>query len=59
MPNLGKKLYYKNKKIEIRQLVYKKHRIIYQIKNKQLYILAIIHIKQNFKKLIYSLKLYS
>ena len=52
MPYLGKRIYYKNSNLEIRQLLYKKHRIIYEIKNNQCCILAIIHIKQNFKKII-------
>lgn len=41
-PQLGK-LFFTYKKNEIRQLIYKKHRIIYYIKDNEVRILAVIH----------------
>lgn len=46
--SLGKVLYYYHS-IEIRQLLYKQHRILYYISNQEIHILAILHTSQNLK----------
>lgn len=55
MPELGKKLEFVISNYEIRQIIYKKHRIIYHIRNNDAVILAVLHgrldINLAFKKL--------
>lgn len=57
MPNLGNdfpiKLYNKYK---LKQLIYKKHRIVYNIENNDIVILAVIHTRLDIKKAIRSIK---
>ena len=45
MPNIGKKMDYMLFEYEIRQIIYKKHRIIYHLKNNNVVVLAILHTK--------------
>lgn len=47
MPYLGKVI--SNYDFEIRQIIYKKHRILYTIKTHTVFILRIIHIRMNFE----------
>ena len=47
-PRLGKVLCYINSK-EIRQLIYRKHRILYYIFDNKIYIIAVIHSSQDLK----------
>ena len=50
-PFMGKVFFY-YKDVEIRQLVYKMHRIIYYIKNKEIRILAVIHTSRNIDNIM-------
>lgn len=43
MPEIGKKMDYIISEYEIREMIYKKHRIIYHIRKNDVVILAIIH----------------
>ena len=45
MPNIGKQMEYVLFKYEIRQMIYKKHRIIYHLKGNDAIILAVLHTK--------------
>ena len=45
---LGKVLCYINS-FEIRQLIYRKHRILYHIFNDEIYIIAVIHASQDLE----------
>ena len=54
---LGKILCYTNSK-EIRQLIYKKHRILYHIHDDEIYIIAVIHSMQNLDYNIKFIKKY-
>lgn len=56
MPALGKKIEYVIYNLEIRQIIYKKHRIIYYIENNDTVILAILHIKLDIEKALRKLK---
>ena len=48
MPRLGKVI--SKNDIEIRQIIYKKYRILYTIIGNKIYILRIIHSRMNFDK---------
>lgn len=50
MSNIGKNLHKKIKGYEMRQLIYRKHRIIYTIKNDNIYIVAVVHTRLDLKK---------
>ncbi len=56
MPNIGKTFTYKVYKYELRQLLYKKHRIIYYLNNDRVVILAVIHTRLDVKKAIDRIK---
>lgn len=56
MPELGKKLEYVISNYEIRQMIYKKHRIIYHIKKNDAVILAVLHTRLDIDKAIRKLK---
>lgn len=56
MPNIGKTFTYKIYKYELRQLLYKKHRIIYYLNNDRVVILAVIHTRLDVKKAIDRIK---
>lgn len=47
-PHIGKVIY-NSKHIEVRQLIYEKHKIIYTISNNKIYILGFIHSSRNYK----------
>ncbi len=47
IPYLGKVI--SNYDFEIRQIIYKKHRILYTIKTHTVFILRVIHIRMNFE----------
>lgn len=50
-PKLGK-LLYKNEKLELRQLVYKMHRIFYCISNNEITILSVAHCKYDIDNIM-------
>lgn len=52
MPMIGKKLEYMINNYEIRQLIYKKHKILYYIKENNIVILAIIHTRLDINSII-------
>lgn len=56
MPNIGKTFASKVYKYELRQLLYKKHRIIYYLNNDRVVILAVIHTRLDVKKAIDRIK---
>ena len=56
MPEIGKKTNFYIFDYEIRQMIYKKHRIFYNIKGKDVVILAIIHTKLDVGKALRKLK---
>lgn len=56
MPQMGKNLEYILGNYEIRQLIYKKHRIIYHIKNDTVVILAVLHTRLDLSKALRKLK---
>lgn len=56
MPKIGKKLENTLYDYEIRQMTYKKHRIIYHINGKDVVILAILHIRLDIEKALKNLK---
>lgn len=56
-PKLGKIFIYSNPHI-IRQFIHKQHRIFYYLDNDTIYILAILHHKQNVTKKINYIKQY-
>lgn len=50
MPKIGKKIDYVISNYELKQLIYKKHRIIYHISNNNIVILAVLHTKLDLNK---------
>ncbi len=56
MPEIGKKTNFFISNYEIRQMIYKKHRIFYHIKGRDIVILAIIHTKLDVGKALRKLK---
>ena len=56
MPELGKKINYITLNYEVRQLIYKKHRIIYHIKDTDAVILAVVHTRLDIGKALRKLK---
>lgn len=56
MPEIGKKTNFYISEYEIRQMIYKKHRIFYNIKRKDVVILAIIHTRLDVGKALRKLK---
>ena len=56
MPEIGKKTNFYISDYEIRQMIYKKHRIFYNIKDKDVVILAIIHTRLDVGKALRRLK---
>ena len=56
MPEIGKKTNFYIFDYEIRQMIYKKHRIFYNIKGKDVVILAIIHTRLDVGKALRRLK---
>lgn len=56
MPEIGKKIEFVMSNYEIRQMVYKKHRIIYYIKGNDVVILAVLHTKLDTNKALNRLK---
>ncbi len=56
MPEIGKKTDFFIFNYEIRQMIYKKHRIFYHIKGRNVVILAIIHTKLDVGKALRKLK---
>ena len=56
MPEIGKKTNFYIFDYEIRQMIYKKHRIFYNIKEKDVVILAIIHTRLDVGKALRRLK---
>lgn len=55
--SLGKILFHIND-LEIRQLIYKKHRILYFINSNQIIILSVIHVSRDINHIINFLKNY-
>lgn len=56
MPELGKNMEYIISNYEIRQLIYKKHRIIYHIKENDIVILSVLHTRLDLGKALKNLK---
>lgn len=56
MPEFGKNMKYVIANYEIRQLIYKKHRIIYHIKESDIVILSVLHTKLDLGKALRKLK---
>lgn len=56
MPQAGKKIHYYISNYEVRQLIYKKHRIFYYIDSSDVVILSIIHTRLDIKKAFRNLK---
>lgn len=56
MPEIGKKIEFVISSYEIRQMIYKKHRIIYHIKGKDVVILAVLHTRLDINKALNRLK---
>lgn len=56
MPKLGKEVETNVGNYEIRQMIYKKHRIIYQIKENDTIILAVLHTRLDITKVLKKLK---
>ena len=56
MPELGKKMNYIILNYEVRQLIYKKHRIIYHIKANDAVILAVLHTRLDIGTALRKLK---
>lgn len=52
MPYLGKQLNLFPQDFNIRQIIFKSHKVIYQISNSNIYILTVIHSKMNNKTII-------
>ncbi len=55
---LGKSLSYLHLS-EFRQLIYKKHRILYSIQSNEIHIIAVIHIAQDLNKVISDISKYA
>lgn len=56
MPEIGKKLEYIISEYSVRQMIYKNHRIIYNIKENDVVILAVLHTKLDINKALRNLK---
>ena len=56
MNEMGKDFEYVVSNYKLRQLIYKKHRIIYTIKNDDVVILAVLHTKLDIEKALKKLK---
>ena len=56
MPELGKNMNYIISNYEIRQLIYKKHRIIYHIKGNDIVILSVLHTRLDLGKALRKLR---
>lgn len=56
MPKLGKDFLFELYDYELKQLIYKKHRIIYHVKDNNVVILAVIHTRFDVKKAIRKIK---
>lgn len=56
MPELGKKMKHIILNYELRQVIYKKHRIIYYIKENNAIIIAILHTKLDIDKALKRIK---
>lgn len=56
IPELGKNIEYIISNYEIRQLIYKKHRIIYHIKGNDIVILSVLHTRLDLGKALRKLK---
>lgn len=56
MPELGKNMDYIVADYEIRQLIYRKHRIIYHIKGNDIVILSVLHTRLDLGKALRKLK---
>lgn len=56
MPELGKNMEYIISNYEIKQLIYKKHRIIYHIKGNDIVILSVLHTRLDLGKSLRKLK---
>ena len=57
MPEVGKKLEYIISDYSVRQIIYKNHRIIYNIKGNDAVILAVLHTKLDINKALTKLKI--
>ena len=56
MPEIGKKMDYIISDYEARQIIYKKHRVIYHIKGNDTVVLAILHTRLDINKALKRLK---
>lgn len=56
MPQIGKSMEFIVSDYEIRQIIYKSHRIIYHVKNDEIVILAVIHTRLDVSKTLKKLK---
>ena len=56
MPEIGKKIEFVISSYEIRQMIYKKHIIIYHIKGNDVVILAVLHTRLDINKALNRLK---
>lgn len=56
MPKLGKNIKYIISNYEVRQIIYKKHRIIYHIKGNDIVNLAVLHTRLDIEKALKKLK---
>ena len=56
MPDLGKDLDFKFLNYELKQLIHKKHRIIYHLKDNNAIILAVLHTRLDIDKALRKLK---
>ena len=56
MPELGKNMEYIISNYEVRQMIYKKHRVIYHIKGNDVVILAVLHTRLDIQKALKKLK---
>lgn len=56
MPEIGKKTNFSIADYEIRQMIYRKHRVFYYIKGKDVIVLAIIHTRLDIGKAMKKLK---
>lgn len=55
-PKAGKKMNYYISNYEVRQIIYKKHRIFYYINGNDIVILSIVHTRLDIKKTFRNLK---
>ncbi len=56
MPKIGKNIKYIISNYELRQIIYKKHRIIYYIKENDIVIIAILHTRLDINKALKRIK---